>query len=112
MNPFQAFGDAVKVVLAQGHQIDETKVSFVVEQRGALYFMKHVIMNPHRVNADIRLTPDDDELFRWSNIPVRLRVKAPSDGIMIMENVDIDKVSCCDITAYQTVAIALHQGIA
>lgn len=103
--------DIIAAYAQKGQKILPAEHSFVVAQDGALLFMNAVVNSYGQSSReDVELTPDEDELFRFRDIKVRLRVRGQIGSMLVMRHEEIWPMTCCDITAYKTVAMAISRG--
>lgn len=74
----------------------------------AVIILREAFFRP--IQDGLVFTEAEDELFRISGIPVKLRHHAVSGNALLVSAKSVPERHCCDQTALQTVLICLNRG--
>lgn len=74
----------------------------------AHHLMKEILNG--RDMPEITMTLDEDELFCFRGIPVRLRVKCETKKLALYWAWDIEPANCCDKAAMRTLMVCASRG--
>lgn len=93
---------------SQGVRLDPVKHVFVVPTDCAIVLVREILNTHGRIDG-VCLSPDEDELFKYRGFSVKLRNDAPPDQATVIARSECDPPSCCDMTSYRAVAMALSR---
>lgn len=89
-----------------------TPHSIVVGVFPASRIFREVILTGKRVGLipGVTMSSDPDELCCVDGVPIRLRVSALSDQVLIVKPWDLPAATCCDRTAMSSMIAASSEG--